>query len=63
MERQDCFDDWYRYMWNIYNDEWNRFMREYVFSPDPPFKLNVRPARILDVKPREDDRSFREDGV
>lgn len=39
---QDWYEDWYKNMWIIYNSGWDKFMREYVFSPDPPFKITVK---------------------
>ncbi len=36
---QDQYKNWYKSMWKIYNSEWDKFLREYVFSKDPPFKI------------------------
>ena len=47
----DFYKEWYQRMWKIYKDEWSEFLRVYVFSKDPPFKINARPARILGRKP------------
>lgn len=47
MDDKDWFEQWYEAEWRRYNDSWERFMREYVFSPDPPFKNERQPTRIL----------------
>lgn len=44
---QDWYKEWYEREWKIYNSGWGRFLREYVFSTDPPFKIKPRPTRIL----------------
>jgi len=50
MKTPDWYKEWYKRMQEIYSSEWDRFLREYVFSPNPPFKINVRPVRILGNK-------------
>jgi len=50
---QDWYKEWHKRMWEIYNSEWDRFLREYVFSKDPPFKIEARPIRILRKEPKE----------
>lgn len=44
------YQEWYSFMWKIYNDEWSEFLRIYVFSKDPPFKIEARSVRILESK-------------
>jgi hypothetical protein len=50
METQDWYKNWYRRMYEIYNSGWDQFMREYVFSEDPPFIIKERPSRTLGDK-------------
>ena len=39
---------WYRAMWEKTNDVWTKFMREYVFSPDPPFTVVNKSTVLVD---------------
>jgi len=47
---EDWYREWYWSMWEIYNSEWDAFMRDYVFSKDPPFIVKARPAVVLGGK-------------
>jgi hypothetical protein len=47
VDTQDWYKEWYRRTWVIYNSAWDRFLREYVFCSEPPFKIKTRPPRIL----------------
>ena len=47
MDTQEWYKEWYQRMHELYDSEWDKFLREYVFSEDPPFKINARPTRIL----------------
>jgi len=42
VKEQDWFKEWYRRMYQIYNSEWDSFLREYVFSKDPPFVIKPK---------------------
>ena len=53
MANMDWYGDWYRHMREIYDSVWDSFMRDYVFSKDPPFKIVARPSRVLGDKSHE----------
>ena len=43
-------EEWYWRMWHIYDEHWDEFLREYVFSEDPPLLIGAKPLRILGDK-------------
>ena len=50
METEDWYKEWYWRMWHVYDEHWDEFLREYVFSEDPPLLIDARPPRILGDK-------------
>ena len=38
----DWYKEWYQRQWEIYNSGWDKFLREYVFTKDPPFVIKER---------------------
>jgi hypothetical protein len=48
-------NSWYKTMWERSNHMWDRFMREYVFSPDPPFEVGKTTKVLLTTQDRRPD--------
>ena len=44
-------NSWLKTMWLNSNEAWNRFMKNYVFSPDPPFLVEKKLDKIVDDLP------------